>query len=72
MARYDFTKLSSVALLPSEKQPSDFLAVESDFPFGMLTLHCDSFRQVYYSGIGCAISEDTGFPKSVPSRPALF
>lgn len=31
MTRYVFTKLSRVALFPCEKQPSDFLAVESDF-----------------------------------------
>ena len=52
-----------MALLQSGKQSSDFLEVEVFF-FGMLTLKQDPFRRVYYVGIKCAISKDTGFAKS--------
>lgn len=65
-----FYELSKVALLQRERQSSYFLGVEVSF--GMLTPQQDAVRHVYYVGIKYAISEDTGFVKSLSSRLALF
>lgn len=57
---------------PSEWETVLWFSWSRSLFFGMLTLKQDPFRRVYYVGIKCAISKDTGFAKSSWSRLVLF